>query len=148
MNHGGIWLSPDDVGGLALMLGERTRRHDCAAREHLASVLAAASIVRSGEHDLPFVGVGATVTYEEVDHALQRTVTVVYPVDADAATGHVSVLSAEGRALIGRLQGTTSMIRLADGAALPIRILNVRRAPMLPGGWRARASRGGNRVSP
>jgi transcription elongation GreA/GreB family factor len=69
--------------------------------------------------------VGSTVTYREVGRGMQRTVTLVAPTDHDPDAGNVSVDSPVGRSLVGRRQGSSSVIRAPVGIRMPIQILRV-----------------------
>ena len=76
------------------------------------------------------VAMGSQVTYEQLPDGARRTVTLVFPVDADAGNGRVSVLSPIGLALLGRARGTSVEAALPDGRRLRIRILSLERVPL------------------
>jgi regulator of nucleoside diphosphate kinase len=75
--------------------------HDTPASEALDAELHRAVIV--GQDAVPddVVTMGTEVVYEDCDTATRRTVTIVYPNEANAATGKVSVLAPIGCALLG-----------------------------------------------
>jgi regulator of nucleoside diphosphate kinase len=70
---------------------------------------------------------GSTVNYVEEPSGARRTVTLVYPDEADAGGGRISVLSPVGLALIGRQRGTVAVPTLPNGRQLRIRIVDTTR---------------------
>ncbi len=82
------------------------------------------------------VTMNSTVIYEDVDSGLRRTVTVVYPRDASAADGKVSVLAPIGCALLGMSVGQTLAWRLPGNRTAHIRVLEVTYQPEAAGDYR------------
>lgn len=127
-----LFVSAADAAALGLMLGERRRSHalEAAAAEALADLLSAAHVVDDDALPRDRVAMGSRVTYAQLTDGAQRTVTIVFPVDADAGNGRVSVLSPIGLALLGRARGTSVEPALPDGRRLRIRILSLERVPL------------------
>ncbi|MGE0359045.1 MAG: GreA/GreB family elongation factor [Burkholderiales bacterium] len=127
-----LLISAPDATALGLMLGERRRSHalEAAAAEALADLLSAAHVVPDGAFPRDRVAMGSQVTYEQQPDGVRRTVTLVFPVDADAGNGRVSVLSPIGLALLGRAQGVSVEPALPDGRRLRIRVLALEREPL------------------
>jgi regulator of nucleoside diphosphate kinase len=132
INYRNLLVSATDAGALGLMLGERRRSHalEAAAAEALADLLSEAHLVP--DHALPRdrVAMGSRVTYEQLPGGARRSVTLVFPIDADAGNGRVSVLSPIGLALLGRARGASVEPELPDGRRLRIRILALEREPL------------------
>jgi len=127
-----LLISAPDATALGLMLGERRRSHalEAAAAKALADLLSAAHVVPDGAFPRDRVAMGSQVTYEQQPDGARRTVTLVFPVDADAGNGRVSVLSPIGLALLGRAKGAAVEPALPDGRRLGIRILALEREPL------------------
>ena len=70
------------------------------------------------------VRMGSTVTYRP-DNGPERTVTLVYPADADIAAGKVSVLTPVGTALIGLDVGQSITWEGRDGHKHVLTVLSV-----------------------
>lgn len=127
-----LLISAADATALGLMLGERRRSHalDAAAAEALANLLSAAHVVPDDALPRDRVAMGAQVTYEQLPDGVRRTVTLVFPMDADAGNGRVSVLSPIGLALLGRARGSSVEPALPDGRRLRIRVVALEREPL------------------
>lgn len=89
--------------------------HDTPASEALATELHRAVIVEP--HAMPddVVSMNSEVVYEDLDSKTRRTVTLVYPKDADATRGRISVLAPVGSALLGLRVGQTISWKLPTG---------------------------------
>ena len=132
INYRDLLVSTADAVALGLMLGERRRSHalEAAAAEALADLLSAAHVVPDEALPRDRAAMGSQVTYEQLPEGARRTVTLVFPVDADAGNGRVSVLSPIGLALLGRAQGAVVEPALPDGRQLRIRVLALEREPL------------------
>ena len=73
--------------------------------DFLAREIARANVVDRGQVLPGLVGMGSTVEYRDDTTGQKRTVSVVYPAEADLPTGKISVLSPVGAALIGLSAG-------------------------------------------
>lgn len=70
------------------------------------------------------VCMGSSVTYRP-DNGTPRTVTLVYPVDADISAGRISVLTPIGTALIGLTKGQSISWNARNGARHVLTVLAV-----------------------
>lgn len=75
--------------------------NDTPAAEALEAELRRATIVAQREVPPDVVTMNRDVEYEDLDSGVRRTVRIVYPKDADARRGWVSVLAPIGSALLG-----------------------------------------------
>jgi len=91
-------------------------QHDTPASESLDAELHRAVIVRQREVPPDVVTMNSDVVYEDCATGTRRRVRVVYPKDADAATGRVSVLAPIGSALLGLKVGQEIDWRLPAGS--------------------------------
>lgn len=128
-NHHELLVSACDAGALALMLGERRRNHalEAAAADALAGLLMEARLVPDEALPADRVAMNSRVTYEELPDGARRTVSLAYPLEADAAAGRISVLSPIGLSLLGRAPGAVTEPPMPDGRPLRIRILALER---------------------
>jgi regulator of nucleoside diphosphate kinase len=126
--HNDIVITDIDRDRLLPMLDQ----HDTDAAESLDAELHRAVIV--GQLAIPAdVGtMNSEVVYEDVATGARRTVRVVYPKDANATAGRVSVLAPIGTALLGLRTGQT-IAWLTPGGMREIRIVEVRYQPEAAG---------------
>lgn len=98
-----------------LQLSRLLERHAGIAAAPLRAVLDGAAIV--AEHELPadVVSMYSRVLLIDAQGADPRTVTLCYPADANASTGHLSVLSPAGSGLLGLTAGRVATWRTPDG---------------------------------
>jgi regulator of nucleoside diphosphate kinase len=82
-------------------LAERAAERDSPIGEYLTEELSRASIVADDACLPNIVRMGSTVTYREDASGRVRTVTLVYPKDADIDHQRISILTPIGAALIG-----------------------------------------------
>lgn len=123
-----VLVSATDAEALALMLGDRRRNYalEAAAAEALADLLSEARFVPDEALPGDRAAMNSRVTYEEeLPRGGRRTVALVYPMDAHAAEGRISVLSPVGLSLLGRAPGAVVEPPMPDGRRLRIRILGV-----------------------
>ena len=99
--------------------------HQTSAAEKLSAELHRAEIVEQRDVPPNVVAMNAEVLYEDCETFARRTVQVVYPQDADAAHGRVSVLAPIGSALLGLRVGQTIAWEVPHGTKR-IRVLSVR----------------------
>lgn len=76
-------------------------RHDTPAADSLETELHRAVIVDARAVPPDVVTMNSEVVYEDCNTFIKRSVRVVYPKDADARSGRVSVLAPIGSALLG-----------------------------------------------
>ena len=125
--HHELLVSFPDAAALGLMLGERRRNHalEAAAADALADLLMDARLVPDEALPVDRVAMNSRVTYEELPGRAKRSVSLVFPIDADAGDGRISVLSPVGLALLGRAPGAMVEPPMPDGRRLRIRILGI-----------------------
>ena len=118
-----VTFSADDAEALAALMHEVSckLRPATPATERLSEMLYAARIAPEGAMPADVVRLGAAATYTELASGAQRTVRVVAPPLADASSGRISVLSPDGRALIGRRAGAVVQVDL-PGSSVAVRL--------------------------
>lgn len=77
------------------------------AAERLDRELSRAELVAQTDVPPDVVTMNSDVTFEDLDTGQRRTVRLVYPVDANAELGRVSILAPMGSALLGLRTGQT-----------------------------------------
>ncbi|PSJ55632.1 nucleoside diphosphate kinase regulator [Pseudaminobacter soli (ex Li et al. 2025)] len=93
--------------------------------EELMLELERAKVVADGSLPADVVQMGSTVTYKP-DTGETRTVTLVFPGDADIAQGKISILTPIGTALIGLGTGQAIAWTARDGRTHQLEIVEVR----------------------
>lgn len=71
------------------------------------------------------VTMGSTVTFEDEKTGEQRRIDLVYPAEADAGSGRISVLAPVGAALVGLREGETIEWPVPGGAVRRLRVVSV-----------------------
>jgi regulator of nucleoside diphosphate kinase len=94
------------------------------AAERLDRELARAEVVAQADVPPDVVTMNSDVTFEDVDSGVRRTVRLVYPGDADAELGRVSVLAPMGSALLG-LRGGQAIEWPTPGGIRRVRVVEV-----------------------
>lgn len=92
-----ITVTTQDLARLQELLASQSD----AASERLDVELGRARVVEQTEIARDVVTMNSDVVYEDAASGVRRSVRVVYPQDADAARGWVSVLAPLGSALLG-----------------------------------------------
>ncbi len=95
------------------------------AAEDLLYEVERASVVPNGKLKSTVVRMGTTVTYRP-DNGAERTVTLVYPAEADIAEGKISVLTPIGTALIGLDEGQSITWEARNGKKHVLSVVSVR----------------------
>ena len=119
-----IVITDTDLQRLLPMLDQ----HDTPAAEALEWELNRATIVDHHEVPADVVTMNSDVVYEDVATKVRREVRVVFPKDADARRGWVSVLAPIGSALLGLRVGQEIEWPLPTGTKR-IRVVEVRDQP-------------------
>lgn len=109
-------------------LTERETARDTAVGEYLAEELSRAYIVPDDARTPNVVRMGSQVTYREDNTGRTRTVTLVYPREADIEQQRVSVLTPIGAALIGLSPSQSIEWRGPDGDVGTLTVLAVAQA--------------------
>jgi regulator of nucleoside diphosphate kinase len=122
-----IFVAEGDARRLAFLLsdGRDTGRHDLAHLRELRAELERAIIVAPGEIPAGVVTMYSAVTVRDLTGDSRREITLVYPHEANPATGRVSVLAPLGTALLGYRQGD-EVEWLMPGGIRRLRIETVR----------------------
>lgn len=84
-----------------LQLIKLIEQHDTPAAEALDIELSRADLVHDKDVPADAVGMGSRVTFVDLDSHEEKTISLVYPNEADVAQMKISVLSPVGSALIG-----------------------------------------------
>lgn len=99
-----IVICADDLAHIeALAEGAMERNPTLADR--LLDELGRARIVAAAKMPANVIGIGSSVTYRDETTGQERTVTLVYPEDADIAERRISVMTPIGVALLGLAEG-------------------------------------------
>ncbi len=118
-----IVLAEPDFDRLA-RLAEAGCDWDLDVAEELRAELERGRIVPLARLPADVVRMGSTVTFE-TDAGQTRRVTLVYPADADIASGRISVLTPVGTALIGLRVGQSIGWTARDGRSQRLTVLAV-----------------------
>lgn len=102
--------------------------HDTPAAEALSGELHRAVVVEARDVPADTVTMNSQVVYEDCDTFARRKVELVYPQDADAAKGRISVLAPIGSALLGLRIGQTISWQVPSGTKR-IRVVEVHYQP-------------------
>jgi regulator of nucleoside diphosphate kinase len=106
-------------------LAERALERDSPVGEYLAEELSRAFIVPDDACAANVIRMGSTVTYREDATGRIRTVTLVYPREADIDRQRISILTPIGAALIGLSPSQTIQWPSPGGAMETLTVLNV-----------------------
>ena len=107
-------------------------QHDTPASESLEMELHRAVIVDRHAVPADVVTMNSEVVYEDVETRARRTVKIVFPKDADAKAGRVSVLAPIGSALLGLRVGQ-DIEWPVPGGTKRVRVVEVRYQPEASG---------------
>ncbi|MCA0030935.1 nucleoside diphosphate kinase regulator [Mesorhizobium sp. B263B2A] len=118
-----IRISQSDHARLSALANTVAARNPEAADELLAE-LERARIVADDWVSAGTVRMGSTVTFKP-DTGDRKTVTLVFPGDADISEGKVSILTPIGTALIGLSAGQSIMWTARDGRRHELLVLDV-----------------------
>lgn len=84
-----------------LQLTKLIERHNTPAAEALDVELSRADIVQDKDTPTDVVAMGSQVTFVDLDSNEEKTISLVYPNEADVTQMKISILSPVGSALIG-----------------------------------------------
>lgn len=123
MRKPGIVINKSDHARLLqLANGLLDRKPEMA--EELLSELERARVVERGEMLQTTVQMGSTIEYQNQDGQV-RTLTLVYPADADIAQSKVSILTPVGTAVLGLRAGQTMEWVASDGRSSSLTVVSV-----------------------
>lgn len=131
-----IHVLRSELDRLRALVDQHSEGRDALAAERLGSELDRAVVVDT----LPpgVVTPGARVRFEDERTGQVREALLVYPGDADASAGRISVLAPVGAALLGLAAGDAIAWPLPGGREARLRILAVAAPPSPPAQAEAR----------
>lgn len=92
---------------------------------HLAEELGNAEIVSADRVPPGVVTMNSRVLFEDDTAGESREITIVFPADADALRGKVSVLAPVGTALLGLTEGESITWPFPDGVSHRLRVVKI-----------------------
>lgn len=104
---------------------ESCSERDRDAADELEVELTRATSIEASSVPADVVTMNSRIEYEDVASGSLREVSLVYPRDADSATGRISILSAIGTALLGLRVGQSIRWRLPNGQERELRVRRV-----------------------
>jgi regulator of nucleoside diphosphate kinase len=122
-----ILLTAEDLSRLRDLVAQNVTTRDADAAEQLEAEIERARIVPAGQVPEGLVTMGSRVEFEDQRTGKRRTIQLVFPSEADAAAGRVSVLAPVGAALLGLSVGQSIEWPLPGGATARLRIVAVAR---------------------
>lgn len=105
--------------------------------EELGDVIDNADVVRAQEVGPEVVTMYTQVRVADGPDAAERTITLVYPQDADAAQGKISVLSPIGTGLLGLSIGDVARWHGVDGKESSVEVRGIEFQPEASGDYTA-----------
>ena len=126
-NIDGAWLTRQDYHRVNHLLSELTQmsRDLQAGVVALEDTLRRARVVQPEKVPDNVVTMNSRVTFKDAHTREDSTVTIVYPADADAAAGNISVLSPVGAALLGVSTGQEVGLSLPHGRHRRIHVVDL-----------------------
>jgi regulator of nucleoside diphosphate kinase len=120
-----IFVAENDARRLAFLLDGERGAHDSAHLRELRAELERAVIVTPSDIPPGVITMNSIATVVDLTSGSRREITLVYPQDADATTGRISVLAPLGTALLGYREGD-EVEWLMPGGLRRLRIEKVR----------------------
>jgi len=117
-----IYIAAADAQRLRDLVEQHIDGREAATAERLSDELDRATIVEDERVLRDVVQIGSRVRFEEEQTGSVREVVLVYPSDADASAGRISVLAPVGAALLGLRVGDRIEWPLPSGRTAQIRI--------------------------
>lgn len=115
---------------------ERLRRlldqHDTQLAEALDAELHRAVVVPQRDVPADVVTMNSEITYEDCETGTRRTIRIVFPKDADASAGRISILAPIAAALLGLRTGQEIEWRVPKGMTR-LRLAEIRYQPEAAG---------------
>jgi len=122
-----IIINADDLNHLEGIADGMMKRNPALA-DRLFEEIGRAKVVPAAKMPPNVVSMGSMVTYRDEATGQEKTVTLVYPEDADIAQLRVSVMTPIGVALLGLSEGASFYWDTRDDQRRMLTILSVRRA--------------------
>ncbi|SMX48780.1 nucleoside diphosphate kinase regulator [Maliponia aquimaris] len=123
-----IVINSDDLAHIEA-LAEGAMQRNPALADRLFDEIGRARIVAPSKMPANVVAIGSRVTYRDESTGLERTVTLVYPEDADIARQRVSLMTPIGVALLGLAEGAGFYWDTRDNQRRMLSVTKVEPAP-------------------
>lgn len=124
-----IVVTEQDCERLQRLIERHARGRSARECEALDAELERAEIVGAAEVPADVVTMNSRVRFGDVGGVAQHEATLVYPGQADAAQGRISILAPVGAALLGLAVGETIDWPMPDGADRRLVVLDVTYQP-------------------
>ncbi len=108
-----------------LQLIKLIEQHDTPAAEALDIELSRADIVPDNDIPADAVAMGSQVTFVDLDSNEEKTISLVYPNEADVTQMKISILSPVGSALIGLRIGGNIDWPVPEGKVRRLKVISV-----------------------
>jgi len=118
-----IHVARSEMDRLRALVEQHSEGRDAVAAERLSAELDRAVVIEAVPPGV--VAPGSRVRFEDERTGAVREAVLVYPSDADASAGRISVLAPIGAALLGLGVGDSIVWPLPDGREARLRILAV-----------------------
>lgn len=128
-----ILIGERDLARLKALLDSHAGARDSEAFDALDAELGRADVVPSNEIPSHVVTMNSHVVFEDEDTGTRREITLVYPKDADASQGKISILAPVGSALLGLSVGQAIRWPLPGGKSKQYKIVAVTFQPEAAG---------------
>ena len=128
-----IVISADDLTHIEA-LAEGAIDRNPALADRLLDEIGRAHIVAAARMPANVIGIGSSVTYRDGATGQERTVTLVYPEDADIALQRVSVMTPIGVALLGLSEGASFYWDTRDNQRRMLTVIKVGQPGAAEGG--------------
>lgn len=119
-----VVIGDDDFSRLEA-LAEGALQRNPALADRLLGELGRARVVPAAKLPPNVVAIGRPVTYRDESTGREKTVTPVFPEDADIAQGRISIMTPIGVALIGLAEGSSLDWEPLDGKRRMLTVLRV-----------------------
>lgn len=134
MDHGNggertLLISDDDLPRLHHCISMYAGGPQAAVADRLDTELARARVLPIAQMPRDVVRMGSRVEFEDERTGGRRIVTLVFPEEADAAQGRISVLAPIGAALLGVRAGGSAEWEIPHGRTARIRVIAVEEQP-------------------
>ncbi len=116
-----IFVSDSEIERLRAVVEQHLEGRDGATAERLAAELDRAVVVDPSRMPADAVTIESRVAFKEERSGTVREVTLVYPAEANASAGRISVLAPVGAALLGLRPGDRIEWPLPDGRTAKLR---------------------------
>jgi regulator of nucleoside diphosphate kinase len=128
-----IILTQQDMDRLTALIEGVQAERNVEAAEALESELSRAKIVEPADVPADTVTMNSRVRFVDESTGNEREATLVFPQDASAAEGRISILAPIGAALIGLRSGDTIDWPLPNGRSKRLRLVEVMWQPEAAG---------------